>query len=55
MVVLHFLAYYLTLIPVAKKLKENDLILFEPVLELFLIVSQGIIMLQNMISKPNNW
>jgi len=38
MVVLHFLAYYLTLIPVAKKLKENDLILFEPVLELFLIV-----------------
>ncbi len=55
MVVLRFLAYYLTLIPVAKKLKENDLILFAPVLELFLIVFQGIIMLQNMISKPNNW
>ncbi len=54
-VILRFLAYYFTLIPVAKKLKEKDLILFAPVLELFLIVFQGIVFVMNTVSKPKNW
>ncbi len=54
-VILRFLAYYFTLVPVAKKLKEKDLILFAPVLELFLIVFQGIIFVMNTVSKPKQW
>ena len=54
-VVLRFVAYYSTLLPVAKKLKEQDLILFAPILEGFLIVSQGFIFVSNVISKPKNW
>lgn len=54
-VVLRFVAYYSTLIPVAKKLKETDLVFFAPFLELFLIVFQGIIFILNIFDKPKNW
>ncbi len=39
----------------AKKLKENDLILFIPFLELFLIVIQMRIFITNLIGKPKEW
>lgn len=39
----------------AKKLDEKDLILFIPILELFLIVIQLRIFIQNLIHKPTSW
>lgn len=39
----------------AKKLRESDLIIFIPFLEIFLITFQLIIFINNMISKPNHW
>ena len=39
----------------AKKLKETDLIIFIPFLELFLIIIQMCIFITNLISKPKNW
>ncbi len=39
----------------AKKLKEKDLIIAFPLLELFLIIFQLTLFLTNSISKPNNW
>ena len=39
----------------AKKLKETDLILYLPFLELFLILIQMRIFIQNLFSKPKNW
>ena len=39
----------------AKKLDEKDLILYIPFLELFLIVIQMSIFIQNLISKPKHW
>lgn len=39
----------------AKKLKETDLVLYLPFLELFLIVIQIRIFIQNIFSKPTNW
>ena len=54
-VFLRFIAYYYTLIPVAKKLNESDLVYIAPVLELNLILLQGIIFIVNVISKPKSW
>jgi len=39
----------------AKKLKENDLIVYLPFLELFLIIIQLRIFIQNLFSSPKNW
>jgi len=39
----------------AKKLDEKDLIFFLPFLEIFLIISQLTIFINNLISKPNHW
>lgn len=39
----------------AKKLNENDLLLLIPILEIFLIVFQLAIFINNLISKPNHW
>lgn len=39
----------------AKKLKERNLILFSPIFELFLILSQFKFYIQNLISKPKHW
>lgn len=39
----------------AKKLNEKDLIVLSPLLEIFLIVSQLAIFINNIISKPNHW
>ncbi|MDP2088070.1 MAG: glycosyltransferase [Flavobacteriaceae bacterium] len=39
----------------AKKLKEKNLVFFNPILELFLILSQFVFYIQNLISKPKHW
>ncbi len=39
----------------AKKLDEKDLIIFFPFLEIFLIIAQLTIFINNLISKPNHW
>lgn len=39
----------------AKKLRESDLILFIPFLEIFLVTFQLVIFINNTISKPNHW
>lgn len=39
----------------AKKLGETDVLLFLPFLEVFLIISQLTIFINNLISKPNHW
>ncbi len=39
----------------AKKLDEKDLIFFLPFLEIFLIIAQLTIFINNLISKPNHW
>ena len=38
-----------------KKLKENDLLVLLPFLEVFLIIVQLTIFINNLISKPNYW
>lgn len=54
-VLLRFIAYYYTLIPVSKKLNETDLIWKAPLLELILILLQGGLFISNGIRKPKNW
>lgn len=39
----------------SKKLGETDLLLFLPLLEIFLIIAQLTIFINNLISKPNHW
>jgi glycosyltransferase involved in cell wall biosynthesis len=39
----------------SKKLEEKDLLFFIPFLELFLIITQLAIFINNLISKPNHW
>lgn len=39
----------------SKKLNEFDLLILLPFLEIFLIISQLIIFINNLISKPNHW
>ncbi|WP_298536199.1 glycosyltransferase [uncultured Algibacter sp.] len=38
-----------------KKLNEKDLLFFLPILEIFLIIAQLTIFINNLISKPNHW
>ncbi|MCF6349935.1 MAG: glycosyltransferase [Flavobacteriaceae bacterium] len=46
---------YLIFTSAAKKLHEKDLILFTPILELFLIIIQMYIFIQNLVRKPVDW
>jgi len=39
----------------SKKLGETDLLVFLPFLEIFLIILQLTIFINNLISKPNHW
>lgn len=39
----------------SKKLREMDLLIFLPLLEIFLIIAQLTIFINNLISKPNHW
>lgn len=55
LIVLRYIALFITLSLAAKKLEEKDLIPFFPFLEIFLIVAQLSIFIKNLISKPNHW
>lgn len=50
-----FFFTYLIIGLAAKKLKEKNLVLFNPILELFLILSQFKFYIQNKISQPKHW
>lgn len=52
---LRYLVLFFSLSVSAKKLEEKDLVPFFPFLEVFLIVVQFSIFIQNLISKPNHW
>ena len=47
--------YYTIFGASAKKLVEKDLVLMLPFLEIFLIITQLTIFINNLISKPNHW
>jgi glycosyltransferase involved in cell wall biosynthesis len=55
LIAFRFLVLYVTLAVLAKKLNEKDLVVFFPVFEVFLILSQFIIFIKNLISKPTHW
>jgi len=55
LIIFRFFITYLILGLTAKKLKENDLIFFIPVYELFLIGIQFYLFIRNKISKPTQW
>jgi len=55
LIIFRFCITYLILGIAAKKLKENDLIFFIPVYELFLISIQFYLFIRNKISKPTHW
>jgi len=52
---LRFVIQWLSFGFTAKKLEEVDLIFLAPILELFLITTQLIIFIANLISKPKHW
>ncbi len=52
---LRFILHLFTTFKAAKQLKELDLVIWVPFLELFLIVFQFCIFIANLISKPNHW
>ena len=54
-IIIRFIVYYITLVPVLKKLDEEDLLYLAPILELLVIMTQAIVYVSNMIWKPKNW
>ncbi|WP_136479957.1 glycosyltransferase [Cognatitamlana onchidii] len=52
---LKIIIQYIVFVPASKKLNETDLLVVLPFLEIFLIISQLIIFINNLISKPNHW
>jgi len=54
-VVFRLLVQYIIIGLSAKKLKETDLILIFPFIELFLITTQMLIFIKNLIVKPSHW
>ncbi len=55
LIIIRFIAVFITLYSSSKKLNETNLIVLTPVLELFLILSQFGIFITNLISKPKHW
>lgn len=55
LIILRFIVVFFTLSASARKLEETNLIIFTPVLELFLILIQFGIFIINLISKPKHW
>jgi len=54
-IVFRYLILYVTLAILAKRFKEKDLVVFFPLFEIFLILSQFTIFIKNSISKPTHW
>jgi len=55
LVALRSMVVYITLTASARKLDETNLVLLNPILELFLILIQFGIFITNLISKPKHW
>ncbi|WP_299522992.1 glycosyltransferase [uncultured Lutibacter sp.] len=55
LIFVRFIIQYLIIGYSAKKLNEKDLILYAPLFELFLIITQLSIFIKNLISKPKHW
>ena len=55
MVIARFIIQYFSIGFSAQKLNENDLIVFIPFFELFLIFTQMFIFIKNLVSKPTHW
>ena len=55
LILVRFVSQYLSLIPASKSFNEKKLIPFFPILELFLIISQMVIFINNLVSKPSHW
>ncbi len=55
LIIIRYIAVYVTINKSAKKLKENNLTIFTPILELFLIFIQFGIFINNLLSKPKYW
>jgi len=55
LIAVRFIAQFLSLGYVSKKLNEADLIPFYPILEVFLISAQFFIFIKNLISRPKHW
>jgi glycosyltransferase involved in cell wall biosynthesis len=54
-VMFRFTVQYIIIYFSAKNLKEVDLLLLLPILEISLIISQFVIFIHNLVSKPNFW
>ena len=52
---LRFLVYVAMFIPAARKLNENDLILWAPFLDFILVAAQMCIFINNLVQKPTKW
>jgi len=55
LIIIRFILFYIIYGKTSKKLDENDLILFLPFLEFFLIGMQLAIFITNLIVKPKHW
>lgn len=55
LIVFRYIIIYVSLSLASKKLNEKDLILYFPLLELFLVITQISIFIKNLTSKPNHW
>ncbi len=55
LVAIRFLFQYISIGKSAKKLSETDTLIILPLLELFLILSQLVIFITNLTSKPHHW
>lgn len=52
---MRYLFYFIVIFFTAKKLKEKDLVLWSPILDFFLVVSQMRIFIHNLVQKPTHW
>ena len=55
LVLFRIILQYIIIGASSKKLEEKDLLAFLPFLEIFLIITQITIFINNLISKPNHW
>jgi len=55
LIILRFISQYISLVSASKKLNETSLIALFPILEIFLIITQLVIFMTNLISKPTHW
>lgn len=55
LIAIRFILFYIIFTPTLRKLDEKDLIILLPILEFFLIGTQLVIFIANLIIKPKHW